>query len=250
MPITPPQVRVPTTGPRPSRRIAAVTMSPSDPANSSARVTSGPRARFGGIGLRAQPAAQVPADHPAGELLHHQLGGVAAAVAAHVEDQPVAAHLGPQVAVEVRPALAHHVRDVQVAEPAVAELADRAAAAGHPVLVAQPPLAAQRHDDDPARLARRAARTVSSTGLPAVPASSGHGPRTGSTGRPSTATISSPGRTATPGAASGERARGSDDSPGSTRSTSQRPAGVPGQVRAELPDGRRRAGRRSRPRLT
>ena len=65
--------------------------------------------------------------------------------------------------------------------------------------------------------------TVSSTGWPAVPASSGHGPRTGSTGCPSTATTWSPGRTATPGAASGERARGSDDSPGSTRSTSQRP---------------------------
>ena len=64
---------------------------------------------------------------------------------------------------------------------------------------------------------------MSSTGWPAVPASSGHGPRTGSTGCPSTATSSSPGRTATPGAASGERARGSDDSPGSTRSTIQRP---------------------------
>ncbi len=43
MPITPPQVRVPTTGPRPSSRTAAVTMSPSDPANSSASVTTGPR---------------------------------------------------------------------------------------------------------------------------------------------------------------------------------------------------------------
>jgi hypothetical protein len=43
MPITPPQVRVPTTGPSPSNLIAAVTMSPSDPANSSATVTSGPR---------------------------------------------------------------------------------------------------------------------------------------------------------------------------------------------------------------
>ena len=65
---------------------------------------------------------------------------------------------------------------------------------------------------------------VSSTGLPAVPASSGQGPRRGSTGCPSTATSSSPGLTATPGAASGERARGSDDSPGSIRSTTQRPA--------------------------
>src|SRR5271165_4437749 len=43
MPITPPQVRVPTTGPSARSLIAAVTMSPSDPANSSATVTTGPR---------------------------------------------------------------------------------------------------------------------------------------------------------------------------------------------------------------
>src|SRR6266567_2607459 len=43
MPTTPPQVRVPTTGPRPSSLTAAVTMSPSDPANSSATVTIGRR---------------------------------------------------------------------------------------------------------------------------------------------------------------------------------------------------------------
>ncbi len=71
-----------------------------------------------------------------------------------------------------------------------------------------------------------AGRIVSSTGLPAVPASAGHGPCTGSTGRPSTSRISSPASTATPGAASGDLARGSDDSPGSTRSTSQRPSGA------------------------
>ena len=43
MPITPPQVLVPTTGPSPSSLTAAVTMSPSDPANSSASVTIAPR---------------------------------------------------------------------------------------------------------------------------------------------------------------------------------------------------------------
>ena len=37
------EVLTPTTGPRPSLRIAAVTMSPSEPANSSASATSGPR---------------------------------------------------------------------------------------------------------------------------------------------------------------------------------------------------------------
>src|SRR6185312_305492 len=90
----------------------------------------------------------VPADNTAGQLLHYQLGDVPAAVPAHVHDQGVELHLGAQVAVEVGPALADHVRDVQVADPAVAELADQAAAPGHPVLVPQPPLVAQRHDHD------------------------------------------------------------------------------------------------------
>jgi hypothetical protein len=75
---------------------------------------------------------------------------VAAAVAAHVEDQPVPGHLGTQVTVEVGPALAHHVRDVQVTESPVAELADQAAPAGHPVLVAQAPVRPQRHHHDAA----------------------------------------------------------------------------------------------------
>ncbi len=42
IPTTPPQVRVPTTGPRPSWRKAWVKMSPSEPAHSSASATSGP----------------------------------------------------------------------------------------------------------------------------------------------------------------------------------------------------------------
>src|SRR5580693_6606815 len=48
MPITPPQVRAPTTGPTPSDLIAAVTISPSDPANSSVSVTTGPRGAVDG----------------------------------------------------------------------------------------------------------------------------------------------------------------------------------------------------------
>src|SRR5215475_14052958 len=43
MPITPPQVRAPTTGPSPRMRSAAVIMSPSEPANSSVSATTGPR---------------------------------------------------------------------------------------------------------------------------------------------------------------------------------------------------------------
>src|SRR5207237_7943444 len=78
------------------------------------------------VGGRLDPAALVPADDAAGELLHHQLGDVPAAVPAHVHDQGVELHLGTQVAVEVGPALADHVRDMQVTEPPVAELADQA----------------------------------------------------------------------------------------------------------------------------
>ena len=48
MPITPPQVRVPTTGPRPSCLKPAVTMSPSEPACSFATATIGPRGAFDG----------------------------------------------------------------------------------------------------------------------------------------------------------------------------------------------------------
>ena len=43
MPITPPHVRVPTTGPSSSDWIAPVMMSPSDPAYMSVTVTIGPR---------------------------------------------------------------------------------------------------------------------------------------------------------------------------------------------------------------
>src|ERR1700722_11455807 len=116
MPVTPPQVLVPTTGPRPSRRMAAVTMSPSDPANSSATVTSGPRRGSGGCEAGctppplspprpppARPPAHPPADPPAGHLPPHQLGDVPAAVPAHVHDQAAEPHLGAQVTVEMGP---------------------------------------------------------------------------------------------------------------------------------------------------
>lgn len=43
MPTTPPQVRTPTTGPMFSALIAAFTMSPSEPENSLATATTGPR---------------------------------------------------------------------------------------------------------------------------------------------------------------------------------------------------------------
>src|SRR6185437_10747804 len=109
-------------------------------------------ARLAWVGPRLPPATQAPGRHAPGQLLHYQLGDVPAAVPAYVEDQPVTRHLGVHVAVEVRPALAHHVRDVQVAEPPVAELADQPATARDPVLVAEPPVRAQRHDHHATRV--------------------------------------------------------------------------------------------------
>src|ERR1041385_7393353 len=80
MPMTPPQVRAPTTGPSPRMRSAAGIMSPSEPGTSR------------GVRPRPPPAWQVPAHDPPGELLHHQFGHVAAAVLAHVKDEHVPCH--------------------------------------------------------------------------------------------------------------------------------------------------------------
>src|ERR1700758_274682 len=44
---------------------------------------------------------EVPADDPSGELLHHELAGMTAAVRADVDDQRLVFHLAAQVAVEV-----------------------------------------------------------------------------------------------------------------------------------------------------
>src|SRR6202044_255519 len=93
------------------------------------------------VTVGTQPARYLPAGDPARELLDDELRGMAAPVAADVDDQRLAAHLGPQVAVEVRPALPHHVGHVQVADLAVGPGADELAAAGPPVLVAEPPVA-------------------------------------------------------------------------------------------------------------
>ncbi len=71
----------------------------------------------------------------------------------------------------------HHVRDVDVAGAPVGALVHRRPAAGHPVLVADRRLVAGRDHGDGALLAAGPPRrTVSATGLPANPASSGPGP--------------------------------------------------------------------------
>ena len=71
-----------------------------------------------------------------------------APVAADVHDQPVEPHFRPQVPVEVRPALAHHVGHVQVTDPAVGPVADELAAGRDPILIAEAPVIVERHDDD------------------------------------------------------------------------------------------------------
>ena len=109
-----------------------------------------PARRVERVGLRQQGPRHFPGDDPPGQLLHDQLGDVPATVAPRVDDQAVLAHLRAQVTVKVGPALPHHVRDVQVAQPALALLADQRPAAVDPVLVAQPPVVAQRGDGDPA----------------------------------------------------------------------------------------------------
>ena len=164
-------------------------------------------------------------------------GGVAAAVPPDVHDQALAGHLDAQVAVELRPAGADHVGDVQVAEPAAASLADVGRARlGHPVLVAQRPLVGERHDHDrvPRVAARRPGRRSARPACRAVPDQ--QRARAAPAGRPAgrpRRRSRRPARTATPGAASGERARGSEDSPGRTRSTRQHAVLVAGEVGAE-----------------
>src|SRR5258708_5319556 len=155
MPITPPQVRVPTTGPSRRLLIAAVTMSPSEPANSSVSATTGPRGGAWGVVFGRRAPRPPPPDPPGGRLLRAGRRDGPAAIAADVHDERVADHLRMQVAVEIRPALAHHVRNVQVADPAAAELADPLPPPCDPVLVAQPPVVLERHHHGAARGAAR-----------------------------------------------------------------------------------------------
>ena len=194
--------------------MAAVTMSPSDPEHSSASATTGPRGASSGYVDGASPRGDIPADDAAGQLLHDELRGVAAGVAADVDDERVAQHLAAQVAVEVRPALADHVGHVQVADLAAAELTYRSALAADPVLVAQPPVAAERHHHDAA--APAAVRPRRPRARPACPPCR---PAAGPVRPASTAPavdreqqVAGP-RRRRPGAASGERARGSEVSP-------------------------------------
>ena len=102
------------------------------------------------VGPRAFAARHAPAgDLPANQL-GHQLGRVAAAVPPDVHDQPVQGSFGVQVAVQLRPAVGHHVRDVQVPVAAAGGLPDGPAVRGHPLLVAQALLVLDRdHGDAP-----------------------------------------------------------------------------------------------------
>ena len=98
-----------------------------------------------GVGARPLAAGHAPPGELPGELLHHQLRGVPATIAAHVQQHRVGGDLGVQVPVQLRPAQAHHVRHVQVAHPAARRRVDHLAAPRHPVEVAQRHLLSHRH---------------------------------------------------------------------------------------------------------
>src|SRR5690606_3431119 len=98
-----------------------------------------PARGVGGVRHRLGVAGEVPAEDGAGQFLDDEFADVAAGVAAHVHDEGGPGHLHAQVAVELGPAGAAHVGDVQVAAPAVAQLPDHLAAFGDPVLVPQGP---------------------------------------------------------------------------------------------------------------
>ena len=65
---------------------------------------------------RPLPARHAPAGDLAADELGDELGGVPSAVAADVDDQAVKGRLGVEVAVQLGPAVGHHVGYVQVAE--------------------------------------------------------------------------------------------------------------------------------------
>src|SRR5690606_40329260 len=60
-----------------------------------------------GAGLGVVPP-HPPADDLRGQPRDHELAGVTAAVVAHVGDEALGADRVPQVAVQLRPAVAHH----------------------------------------------------------------------------------------------------------------------------------------------
>lgn len=75
-----------------------------------------------------------------------------APVAANVQDEAVHQHLRAQVTVEVGPALADHVRNVEIAQPSAAQLAGLGSFGRDPVVVTQLGFAAHRRHDHAALL--------------------------------------------------------------------------------------------------
>ena len=161
-------------------------MSPSEPECSSASATTGPRGASSGRSNGWRCRGDVPPDHPARQLLDHQLRGVAAAVAAHVEDQPVARGLparnrGAAAPSRWRPCPG---RAGSPGGPRSGRRRTPAARPPSPGSAAPPPRTAARRRPGAPRLAPGCrmpgpVRTVSSTSRSAVPTSSGAGPHSG-----------------------------------------------------------------------
>ncbi|MCY1232856.1 hypothetical protein D9M72_453710 [compost metagenome] len=104
------------------------------------------------VRVRPRPltAGHAPSGHLAANEFGDKLGRVSSPVAPDVHDQPVQCRLGIEVAVELGPAVRHHVRDVQVAVGSCRRFAYSPAVAGHPFLVTQALLVLDRHHSNAA----------------------------------------------------------------------------------------------------
>ena len=154
MPTSPPQVRLPTSGPTLKCRNIHGSMSPPEPAPSSISITFGPKT----AALGRPPVGPVPRGPAAHRFLSQEIdvvvGDLPAAVEPLVDDERILVDLREEVALEVGQALEGGVRHVDVADLAVRRLLDLAEVALNPLHVSQGVFALERLDRDrPAVLA-------------------------------------------------------------------------------------------------
>ena len=123
MPITPPQVRVPTTGraERLDRRVDDVAVRAGELVGDRHHR---PARRVARVGVRARTRAAGPSRRSGEPASRDELRGVAAAVLADVHDEALARAPRPAGRGGSAPSPAPHVGDVQIAEPAAGLLVD------------------------------------------------------------------------------------------------------------------------------
>ena len=177
MPITPPQVRVPTTGR--GRRLQRVGHDvAAGPAYSSVDRDDRAARRLERVAqrLRLVPGL-VPADDCAWRASRPRAARCRRRARPAGPRSGPRRELGVQVPVELGPARRHHVRDVQVAEPPAGALAHRGPLPGDQVVVAQPRARWPAGPRPPAGPRRRAAASARPACRPCRPAArSGRGP--------------------------------------------------------------------------